>query len=131
MAALAAAGCTCAGRADPTPADRPARAAPAPTADAAAPHPLAGRWSGRATAPGYGAVAGEAEIDRHGRGSGVVSARGLTLAAALVVRSWDGRWLEVTVDGVPYSFRASVRGDALDLELPVVGPVKLTRRASR
>ncbi len=105
--------------------DRARSARPEPAPPPA--HPLAGRWTGHQLTRSWGAVAGVAEIDRDGRGTGVVTARGLTFSAVIAIRSWDGRSLEVEVDGVDYRLNGSLAGDRLELDLPMAGAVTLQR----
>jgi hypothetical protein len=103
------------------------RAAP----DSRPAHPLTGRWTGHRMTRRWGAVAGVAEIDRDGHGTGVVTASGLTFSAVIEIRSWDGRLLEVAVDGVDYQLHGSLAGDRLVLDLPMVGAVPLERSYNR
>jgi hypothetical protein len=89
---------------------------------------LVGTWHGTMQSPRYGRVSGDAIIEDDGRVTYTVTGEGLTRNGAFSILKWENSTLtvQVTKKGemmVP----ATLKGDVLTLNLPVVGEVTLKR----
>jgi hypothetical protein len=91
-------------------------------------HALAGAWSGHVYTRRYGLVTGAISIDDEGKGTGVVTASGMTFSRTVAIDSWDGSYLQVRVGGVAYTIAAELAGSRLVADLPMVGEISLRRK---
>jgi len=91
-------------------------------------HPLEGSWSGSATVPGQGVVAGVITVDERGHGIAVLSLRGVTITETIQIEAWNGTTLRVVHRGTPYTLTAELDGSTLYAQLPVIGWTRLERR---
>lgn len=102
-------------------------AGPAMAGPAAA---LAGVWHGQKDTEPHGPVIAELEVMPGGVVVYTVVAQGHVLVGDVFVERWDGRRLRVRTSTGAHEIPARLEGDALVLELPVVGTVRLGRRGS-
>jgi hypothetical protein len=72
-------------------------------------------------------VAAGITIDDRGRGTAVLTARGLTLTETFRIDSFGGRAVEATHRGTHYSLTAELDGSTLYIDLPVIGWITLRR----
>lgn len=89
---------------------------------------LAGVWHGQKDTESHGPVIAELEVTPGGVVVYTVVAQGHVLVGDLFVERWDGRRLRVRTDTGTHELPARREGDALVLDLPVVGTVRLARQ---
>ncbi len=88
---------------------------------------LAGGWAGSTVSEKHGTVIVKIQVDASGMMYATVSAGGVKRAEQGELLSWDGEQLRVRYQDEVHALDARWQDDALVVELPMVGPVRLER----
>ncbi len=88
---------------------------------------LAGYWHGSAVVPSYGSVIASVRLNKQGKGQFTVKVAGFTKTGPVKILSWNGKRITARAKGIQKTIPAKLAGNALTLQLPMIGRVVVHR----